>query len=62
MVSEVKVPPEYIQPGAVTSLDKVVGIVVREHIVSGEQVSERRLIREGKSVGFTGISLGINEQ
>ena len=55
MVSEVKVPPEYVQPGAVTSLDKVVGIVVREQIVSGEQVSERRLVREGKSVGFTGI-------
>ncbi|MBP2626269.1 MAG: Flp pilus assembly protein CpaB [Firmicutes bacterium] len=55
MVGEVKVPPEYIQPGAVASLDKVVGIVTREHIVSGEQVSERRLIREGKSVGFTGI-------
>lgn len=55
MVSEVNVPPEYIQPGAVTSLDKVVGIVVREQIVSGEQVSERRLVREGKSVGFTGM-------
>ena len=55
MVSAVKVPPEFIQPGAVTSLDKVVGAVVREQIVSGEQVSERRLIREGKSVGFTGI-------
>lgn len=55
MVSEVKVPPDYIQPGAVTSLDKVVGVVVREQIVSGEQVSERRLIREGKSVGFTGM-------
>jgi len=55
MVSEVKVPPEYVQPGAVTSLDKVVGTLVREQIVSGEQVSERRLVREGKSVGFTGI-------
>lgn len=55
MVSEVKVPAEYIQPGAVTSLDKVVGSLVREQIVSGEQVSERRLIREGKAVGFTGM-------
>lgn len=55
MVSEIKVPPEYIQPGAVTSLDKVVGIMVREQIISGEQISERRLVREGKSVGFTGI-------
>ncbi len=55
MVREVKVPPEYVQPGAVQSLDKVVGIVAREAIVSGEQVSERRLVRGGKSVGFTGI-------
>ena len=55
MVSEVKVPPEYIQPGAVTALDQVVGIVVKEQIVSGEQVSERRLVRESKSVGFTGM-------
>ena len=55
MVSEVKVPAEYLQPGAVTSLDKVVGSLVREQIVSGEQVNERRLVREGKAVGFTGI-------
>lgn len=55
MVSEVKVPAEYIQPGTITSLDKVLGIMVREQIVSGEQISERRLVRESKSVGFTGI-------
>jgi len=55
MVSEVKVPSAYIQPGTVTSLDKVVGVVVRETIVSGEQISERRLVREGKTAGFTGI-------
>ena len=55
MVSEVKVPVTYIQPGAITSLDKVVGIMTREQIISGEQISERRLVRESKSVGFTGI-------
>jgi len=55
MVNEVKVPADYIQPGAVTSLDKAIGVVVREQIVSGEQVSERRLLRDGKSVGFTGM-------
>lgn len=55
MVAEVKMPSAYIQPGAVISLNKVVGIVAREHIVSGEQISERRLVRDGKSVGFTGI-------
>jgi pilus assembly protein CpaB len=55
MVQEIKVPPEYIQPGVAQSLDKVIGIVVREQIVSGEQISERRLMREGKAVGFTGV-------
>jgi len=55
MVSEIKVPPEYIQPGAVTSLDKVIGIVAKEQIIRGEQISERRLLMEGRSVGFTGI-------
>lgn len=55
MVSEIKVPPEYIQPGAVQSLDKVLGVIVREQIITGEQISERRLVREGKTVGFTGM-------
>jgi len=55
MVSEIKVPAEYIQPGAVTSLDKALGVMVKEKIMSGEQISERWLIREGKAVGFTGI-------
>ena len=55
MVSEMKVPEEYIQPGAIRSLDKVVGSIVRERIINGEQISEGRLVREGKDVGFTGM-------
>ncbi len=55
MISEIKVPPEYIQPGAIQSLDKVLGVIVREQIITGEQISERRLVREGKMVGFTGL-------
>lgn len=55
MVTEVKVPAEYIQPETITSLDKVIGVVVREQIITGEQISERRLLREGKAIGFTGI-------
>lgn len=55
MVETVKVPPEYLQPGAVQDINSVIGVIVREHIVPGEQVSERRLVREGRSVGFTGI-------
>jgi pilus assembly protein CpaB len=55
MVNEVKVPSEYIQPGAVTSLDKVVGIMAKGQILTGEQINERYLLRENKSAGFTGI-------
>jgi len=55
MLQVVNVPAEYIQPGAVQELDKAVGIVAREQIVAGEQVTQRRLLLEGKSAGFTGI-------
>jgi len=55
MVQEIKVPAEYLQPGAVSSLNNVVGIISRERILSGEQITERRLVLEGKAVGFTGV-------
>lgn len=55
MLQVVNVPAEFIQPGAVQELNKAVGIVAREQIVAGEQVTQRRLLLEGKSAGFTGI-------
>lgn len=55
MLQIVNVPPEYIQPGAVQEINKAVGIVAREQIVAGEQVTQRRLLLEGKSAGFSGI-------
>ncbi len=55
MLQVVNVPAEYIQPGAVQELNKAVGIVAREQIVAGEQVTQRRLLLEGKSAGFSGI-------
>ncbi|MGI6092399.1 MAG: Flp pilus assembly protein CpaB [Negativicutes bacterium] len=55
MVEETKVPSEYVQPGAVMDLNSIVGTIVREHIVPGEQVTEQRLMRENKAAGFTGI-------
>lgn len=55
MVQAVQMPAEYIQPGALRDLTKVVGIVTRETIVGGEQVLERRLITPGKPTGFTGV-------
>lgn len=55
MVQEIKMPPEYLQPGAVQDIKTVVGVVTRERILAGEQITERRLVFEGKAVGFTGI-------
>ncbi|MDD4602046.1 hypothetical protein SDC9_14773 [bioreactor metagenome] len=55
MVEITKMPAEYIQPGAIQNLDSVIGVIVREKVVSGEQIIERRLVREGRTVGFTGI-------
>ena len=55
MVEELRVPPEYIQPGAVREIPKVMGIMTREEIIAGEQLTERRLLLEGKNAGFSGI-------
>ncbi|HWQ61938.1 MAG TPA: Flp pilus assembly protein CpaB [Negativicutes bacterium] len=55
MLKVVSVPPEYIQPGAVQDISKAVGVVVREQIAAGEQVTQRRLVIEGRTGGFTTI-------
>jgi pilus assembly protein CpaB len=55
MVHEVLVPTDYIQPGAVQGLSSALGITTRENIVAGEQVTQQRLVIDGKSVGFSGI-------
>ena len=55
MVEELRFPPEYIQPGAVREIPKVMGIMTREEIVAGEQLTERRLLLEGKTAGFSGV-------
>jgi len=55
MVEAAMVPNDYIQPGALTSLDKVVGIVTREQIVAGEQINQRLLVTGEKELGFTAI-------
>ena len=38
MVQESRIPVEYIQPGAVRELPKVIGMVTSETVVGGEQV------------------------
>ncbi len=69
MVQVTKVPAPYLQPGGVQELQAVIGMVSRESIVAGEQITSRRLLGEGKSAGFTGIipqdkraiTIGVNE-
>ena len=55
MVKEASVPKEYIQPNAIQDKKKVVGSIAREAIVSGEQITSKRLFVAGKTAGFTGI-------
>lgn len=55
MVQTAKVPADYVQPGAFTDLSKVVGVIARDNIVAGEQITGRLLLLEGKSAGFTGL-------
>ena len=55
MIKEVSVPKDYIQPNALKDKQKVIGSITRESIVSGEQITARRLVVAGKSAGFTGI-------
>ncbi len=55
MVKEVSVPKDYIQPGALQDKKSVIGGITRESIVSGEQITSRRLVIAGKTAGFTGL-------
>lgn len=55
MIKEVSVPKDYIQPNALKDKKNVVGSITRENVVAGEQITSRRLVIAGKSIGFTGI-------
>jgi len=55
MIKEVAVPKEYIQPNALKDKKNVIGSITRENVISGEQITSRRLVVAGKSIGFTGI-------
>jgi pilus assembly protein CpaB len=55
MVQEVRVPAEYMQPGAIQDINTMLGVITRERIVAGEQIVERRLVLEGQPIGFTGL-------
>ncbi|MHC1717127.1 MAG: Flp pilus assembly protein CpaB [Acidaminococcaceae bacterium] len=55
MIKEVSVPKDYIQPNALKEKKMVVGSITRETVISGEQITSRRLVVAGKTSGFTGI-------
>src|SRR5690606_33098128 len=45
----------YLQPGAVSDRKQVIGVITREHITAGEQVTGQRLLLERKAAGLTGV-------
>jgi pilus assembly protein CpaB len=55
MVQELRVPPQYIQPGAMRIVPKAVGTMTREAIITGEQLTERRLLLDGTYAGFSSV-------
>lgn len=55
MIKEVSVPKDYIQPNAMKDKKNVIGSITRENVISGEQITARRLVVAGKSIGFTGM-------
>ncbi|MBP2636723.1 MAG: Flp pilus assembly protein CpaB [Firmicutes bacterium] len=69
MVQVTKIPAPYLQPGIVQDAKDVIGMVSKETIAAGEQISVRRLWGEGKTAGFSGsipqnkraITVGVNE-
>lgn len=69
MVQVTKVPAPYLQPGGVQEATEVIGMLSKESIIAGEQITMRRLLGEGQAAGFTGlipenkraITMGVNE-
>lgn len=55
MLQETSVPLQYVQPGALKELPKVVGSMTREDLIAGEQMVERRLWVPGAQSGFSGV-------
>lgn len=58
MVEQIVIPSQYLQPGAMTDISKVLGIGAKEHILQGEQVTERLIMNQGRDAGFAGIIPG----
>lgn len=58
MIEERIVPEQYLQPGVVSGAGSIVGATVREQVIAGEPITERRLVTEGKTAGFSGLIPG----
>lgn len=58
MVKIISVPAEYVQPGTAAELKDVVGVIAREQIAAGEQITNRRLLIEGNKEFTAIIPLG----
>jgi len=54
MVKVAMVPTDLVQPGAVSDINKVVGVMSRIPVNLGDQITDRRLAIEGKVSGFVG--------
>ena len=52
MLKETKVPANFVQPGAVNKIDPIVGSVVKEQLVAGEQVVRHRLLLDLQGSGM----------
>lgn len=54
MVQEKTIAPGGVQPGAIVDLKNAIGHMTMERIMAGEQIIDRRILLDAKSVGFTG--------
>lgn len=55
MVEQINIPSQYLQPGAMSDINTVLGVGAKEHILVGEQITGRLVKLEGKDAGFAGI-------
>ena len=52
MLKEVKVPASFVQPGAVNKIEPIVGTVVKDQLIAGEQVVRHRLLLDLQGSGM----------
>ena len=69
MLKEVKVPASFVQPGAVNKIEPIVGTVVKDQLIAGEQVVRHRLLLDLQGSGMAyqlapgmrAFTLSVNE-